>query len=200
MQYALPRFRPAQINAAGKALTAAPLGRPMTNAEFEDLVQTYVVVNNWRACHARPLGTFAVTLKNRALKIHKESLVAQRIKRLDSITRKLEIQSTMHLSQMQDIAGCRAIMPTIAHVRRLEKRYGETKDFSHEFKSCKDYIAEPKASGYRGIHLIYRFKLRDPSPYQGQQVEIQLRSKLQHVWATAVEAAGTFTNQALKSS
>jgi len=91
-------------------------------------------------------------------------------------------------------------MPTITQVRRLEQRYRGESDFSHEFKGCKDYILQPKASGYRGIHLIYRFKLRESSPYEGLQVEIQLRSKFQHVWATAVEAAGTFTNQALKSS
>ena len=38
------------------------------------------------------------------------------------------------------------------------------------------------------------------SGYNGLQVEIQLRSKLQHAWATAVETAGAIKNQALKSS
>lgn len=32
------------------------------------------------------------------------------------------------------------------------------------------------------------------------KIEIQLRTKLQHTWATAVEASDTFTKQALKSS
>jgi hypothetical protein len=35
--------------------------------------------------------------------------------------------------------------------------------------------------------------------YDGQRIEIQIRSKLQHLWATAVETAQIFTGQALKS-
>ena len=36
--------------------------------------------------------------------------------------------------------------------------------------------------------------------WNGLKVELQFRSKLQHVWATAVETVGAFTRQALKSS
>jgi hypothetical protein len=36
--------------------------------------------------------------------------------------------------------------------------------------------------------------------YNGLRIEIQLRSKLQHAWATAVETVDTFTGQALKSN
>ena len=38
------------------------------------------------------------------------------------------------------------------------------------------------------------------SPYAGLKLEIQIRTELQHKWATAVEAAETFTGQALKSN
>ena len=34
--------------------------------------------------------------------------------------------------------------------------------------------------------------------YNGQRIEIQIRSRLQHAWATAVEAIDTFANQQLK--
>ena len=36
--------------------------------------------------------------------------------------------------------------------------------------------------------------------YNGYFVEVQLRSKVQHAWATTVEIVDTFTDQALKSS
>lgn len=36
--------------------------------------------------------------------------------------------------------------------------------------------------------------------YNGLKVEIQIRTNLQHAWATAVETVGTFIRQALKSS
>jgi hypothetical protein len=63
-----------------------------------------------------------------------------------------------------------------------------------------DYINNPKESGYRSIHLIYRYKLKDTSAYNGLQLELQLRTKLEHAWATAVETVGTFLEYSLKSS
>ena len=36
--------------------------------------------------------------------------------------------------------------------------------------------------------------------WQGLQIEIQLRSRLQHQWATAVETVGTFIGDELKSN
>jgi len=64
-----------------------------------------------------------------------------------------------------------------------------------------DYIVKPKADGYRSVHLIARFRTSVPRKqiYNGQRIEIQIRSKLQHLWATAVETAQVFTGQALKS-
>ena len=112
----------------------------------------------------------------------------------------------MRLSQMQDLGGCRAVVRTIADVDRLVATYKKatTKNpkARHEFLHGKDYIAEPKADGYRSYHMIYRYrsKSRKHQPYNGFKIEIQIRSKLQHAWATAVEIVSTFTGQALKSN
>ena len=64
----------------------------------------------------------------------------------------------------------------------------------------KDYIESPKESGYRGVHLVYRYRSPRNETYNGLLIEIQLRTRLQHAWATAVETAGAFLGQALKSS
>jgi putative GTP pyrophosphokinase len=61
------------------------------------------------------------------------------------------------------------------------------------------YAAEPKSDGYRGIHLIYRYQNPNVPFYNGLHLELQLRTRLQHAWATAVETMGTFLGQALKS-
>src|SRR5215472_16883524 len=53
---------------------------------------------------------------------------------------------------------------------------------------------------YRSIHLVYKYHSDRNHTYNGLKLEIQLRSSLQHAWATAVEAVGTFTKQALKAS
>ena len=61
----------------------------------------------------------------------------------------------------------------------------------------------PKLSGYRSLHLIYRFKTDTPEKEiynrYNMLIELQFRTHLQHVWATAVEAFGAFTNQDLKA-
>jgi hypothetical protein len=49
--------------------------------------------------------------------------------------------------------------------------------------------------------LIYRYNSSSKKnrAYNGLKIEIQLRSRLQHAWATAVETVSIFTGQALKS-
>jgi hypothetical protein len=49
---------------------------------------------------------------------------------------------------------------------------------------------------------IYKYfsDKQTPSIYNGLFIEVQMRSRLQHAWATAVETVGTFLSQALKSS
>ncbi len=51
-----------------------------------------------------------------------------------------------------------------------------------------------------GYHLIYKYVSDRNRIYNDLKIEVQLRTQLQHAWATAVETVGTFTQQALKSS
>lgn len=191
--YAAPQFSIIEVNTAGRVFASFD-GSP------EEFSHAIAVIDNWRASHSYPLQSFYVTLKRRACTVHKSALTAQRIKRLESIARKLIVNKDMKLSQMQDIGGCRAILPSIAHVRELEQIYKNSK-WNHTWLAPKDYIAFPKGSGYRSVHLKYRFSGKgNKSAYDGLKIEIQLRTKLQHTWATAVEASDTFTKQALKSS
>jgi hypothetical protein len=69
------------------------------------------------------------------------------------------------------------------------------------FRDKHDYIEHPKEDGYRSIHLVYEYQSSDDrrSIYNGNRIEIQIRSHMQHVWAAAVETVDTFTKQSLKS-
>lgn len=62
-----------------------------------------------------------------------------------------------------------------------------------------NYIEQPKESGYRSIHFVYR-RVSSNNDYNGLRVELQIRTKLQHFWAMAVETAGLVTKTPLKSS
>jgi len=78
----------------------------------------------------------------------------------------------------------------------------EKSDIRHELDDIDDYILHPKKSGYRGVHLIYKYNSDKPKPsvYNGLFIEMQLRTRRQHAWATAVETVGTFLRQSLKAS
>jgi hypothetical protein len=71
----------------------------------------------------------------------------------------------------------------------------------HEIKRNDDYIAAPKPDGYRSHHLILSYSGRgDASIFDGRNIEVQVRTKLQHSWATAVESVGSFRREDLKGN
>jgi Region found in RelA / SpoT proteins len=165
----------------------------------DEYLRSVDAINNWRSSHSFPLNTFTVGVKRRAKDVDPDALVAQKIKRLSSIAAKLQRFSTMQLSQMQDIGGCRAIVATISDVHKLIAKH-KASDIRHKLVKETDYIQSPKTSGYRSIHLLYRYYSDKSHNYNSLQIEMQFRSALQHAWATAVETVGTLVNQSLKSS
>ena len=56
----------------------------------------------------------------------------------------------MQLSSMQDVGGCRAVLASIAEVRRIQRRLSKNRPPLR----VSDYIAEPRESGYRGVHVV----------------------------------------------
>ncbi len=198
MAWSFPQYTRETVNAAGVALINFA-NQSITAEAVEAFEGSLVIINNWRSSHSFPLNTFQTGLRRRSRHVDSRSLVAQRIKRLSSIQTKLERFRTMKLTQMQDIGGCRAVVENVAKVRQLAAEYRQS-DIKHKLASCDDYIQNPKKSGYRGIHLVYRYYSDRKETYNDLKIEIQIRSPLQHAWATAVETVGTFTRQALKSS
>lgn len=189
MAWAERAFTSTEVDAAGRTL----LG------DEPDTTRALRVINNWRSSHAFPLNTLQVGLRNKARQVTRRSIVAQRIKRLSSIRGKLRRYDWLTLSQMQDVGGCRAVVQTVGQVQALEHLH-MTSRMKHRLDYENDYITSPKSSGYRGIHLIYRYNSDKNEKYNGLRIEVQLRSRLQHAWATAVETVGTFLQQSLKSS
>ena len=99
---------------------------------------------------------------------------------------------------MQDIGGCRAVVRSIRAVSQLHRLYERTQ-FKHQLVHFDNYIESPRDSGYRSIHLVYRYYSDKTPVHNDLKVEMQLRTRLQHAWATAVETVGTFRQQSLKS-
>ena len=193
-------FSKSKIDSAGSILINE-------KSSAEEKEKALVILDNWRAIHRYPMHIFKKRLKMVSEKIDKDAISVQRLKRLPSTLKKLQRiysgnKPTMKLSQMQDIAGCRAVMPNIELARKLYKESYIKGDLKHKKVNEKDYITYPKEDGYRSIHLIYRYKSNKEGKkeYNGLLVEIQIRSKLQHLWATAIETVDFFTRQAIKSN
>ena len=188
-----PEFSKKQVNSAGKIL--ATDGMP----DLDAYLWALGVINNFRSIHGHPLNTFQTTLRIKGRHIDKGIIVAQRVKRLSSIELKLRRFNTMTLSQMQDVGGCRGVVGTVSDVNNLVSSYVKS-DLKHKLHTRDDYMDSPKPTGYRGVHLIYRYFSDKIDTYNSLKIEMQIRSQAQHAWATAVEIVGTFTKQALKSS
>lgn len=151
------------------------------------------ILDNWRACHIAPLKSFQRSLRRKLGKVDGDALVSQRLKRSPSILAKLKRESKMNLARMQDIGGIRAVAKNMQKVREIEAAYKKgTKVFS-VVPGGKDYINYPKTSGYRSVHMIFKCE-------SGFSIELQIRTQIQHAWATAVETMGTFLDHSLKSS
>ncbi|WP_243293645.1 RelA/SpoT domain-containing protein [Geothrix mesophila] len=192
MAYAKLEFSKGEITRAGNILRDPSSRR-------EDLWWALTVLSNFRAAHYYPINTFQATLRQKLKSIDSSALVARRLKRTPSIVAKLERESGMDLLRMQDIGGLRAVVKTLKQVRALYDNYKQT-NFLHKLSGEKDYINSPKISGYRSVHLIYRYYKNDIIDYNGLRLELQIRTKVQHAWATAVETLGTFIDHSLKSS
>jgi ppGpp synthetase/RelA/SpoT-type nucleotidyltranferase len=188
-----PRYSRSRVDKAGACYV-----NPDATQQEKDKARG--VINNWRSSHSYPLNTLQMNLRYAASQVDSEPTVAQRIKRLPSIRHKLERIHGMKLSRMQDLGGCRAVVSDVAKVTDLVDFYKGKSQMKHKLIREDLYVWEPKPSGYRGVHLVYAYNSDKKDTYNGLAIEIQLRSQLQHGWATAVETVGTFTQQALKSS
>jgi len=193
-KYPIPESSKREVNRAGEIFLD-----PAASAVHKDTA--LAIINNWRTSHNFPLNTFQMRLRKVAKAINSESLVAQRIKRLASIRLKLERFPEMKMAQIQDIGGCIAIMKHVTEVDQLVNIYKhDSRGIKHKLAREQDYILFPKPSGYRGIHLIYKYRSDKVQAYDDMRIEIQIRTLMQHAWATTVETVGTFIQQSLKSS
>lgn len=179
-----------QVRRAGNTLRN-PDASPEERAEARKLA------GQWRAAHAYPTNTWQVRVRRYVTHIP-DALVAQRMKRLPSIEAKLQRFRNSQLHKMQDLGGVRVVLPKLDDVRALEQKLLERPN-KHVLVKHSDYLTNPKNDGYRSIHLVYDYGTAKPGPWEGYSVEIQLRTKAQHLWATALETVAIFTNQKLKA-
>ena len=150
------------------------------------------IFSEWRSSHAILTRELAKTLKRKSIK---NSIISRRLKRQPSIFAKLTRYPQMQLNRMQDIGGVRIILKNQKEVYKLSeeliKLYGSNKKAMFELKKpIDDYIANPKEyDGYRSIHHVYSYSgsSKQEEFLRGMFIELQIRTKIQHIWATTLE-------------
>lgn len=172
-----------------------------------DLAEARAVLSNFRSAHAFPLNAVTVTVRQKALNVNPNAIVAQRLKRLPTILDKLKRIPTMSVTTMQDLGGCRVVFASLDEVDQLVKDLRGAPRARNRVVRVYDYLRHdpenehsgPKSSGYRGMHLAYEYRA-SKKEYEGLRIELQVRTQLQHAWATAVETMDLFSGSELKYS
>ena len=190
--FRVQRYSKRQVKEAG-AIIAAWNPYPYS----DEVGDAFRLAHEWRDAHVVPMRAARKELKELARRAKVRGQTAARLKRFQSIRHKLR-RRPLSLYQMQDIAGARIIVETIEDVDAVAARY-RAQQSQHEYIDEDDYITAPKVGGYRSVHFVLKYA-GDEELTGGNRltVEVQVRTRLQHAWATAVEAVGTVRNEQLK--
>lgn len=110
------------------------------------LQEAFLVVNDYRESFQGPLKKVTVGVRQFVERESDRVIVGQRLKKMPAILNKLD-RLTTRLTQMEDIGGCRAILPGGAvEVQAVGARICRNWDVVME----NDYACKPKSTGYRG--------------------------------------------------
>lgn len=158
------------------------------------------VLQEWRDCHAYVLNTFQQTLR-RWIR-NRPYVLVQRLKRLNTVKDKLRTGRATDVATMNDLAGCRLIFPSVPELISYRDEFHSKSRAEHHYLSGGkfNYLGSPKATGYRGMHDVFRYNVQEPpgEAWNGLRVEIQYRTQAQHAWATAVEISDLIDGERVK--
>ena len=113
--------------------------------------------------------------------------IKTRIKESDSIVKKLrrygyETSIENMVKYVNDIAGVRIICSFTSDIYRLAEMIGNQSDL--KVLSIKDYIKNPKESGYKSYHMLGSVPIFLSDSVVDTKVEIQIRTIAMDFWAS----------------
>lgn len=166
------------------------LGQAIRSENGEVSQDNLVALEKYRASFKAAIFDVFTLLNDVSSSIRHDSITTYRIKRIESIIKKLRRFEEMQLDRMGDIAGCRCILNSDEKVYKL---LNIIKDNFNVKGDIRDYKLKPQKDGYRSIHLYVT-----PKSDIKKTVEIQLRTKKDHNWATLVEILDLLYDKSLK--
>lgn len=111
--------------------------------------------------------------------------VTGRVKRISSILEKAQrkqIELDDIENKLDDIAGVRIICRFVEDIDKVVEILRKRSDM--KIVQEKDYIRNPKKSGYRSYHLIIEYEVQSLSGPRTIKAEIQVRTLAMNFWST----------------
>lgn len=196
-EFPTPRYSGKQVRKAGEVIVSPMPWVSDDDERSNEYRNAFKIAYDWRASHAFPMRKIRQEMRSKIQVLRARGVTAARLKRMSSIRKKLQ-RIDANLVQIQDIGGCRAVVESQATLDALLTYFRTTT--IHKLKLDRSYVEKPRASGYRSHHLVLDFipENDDEEVYRNRHIEIQLRTRIQHSWATAVEAIGLHRNEDMK--
>ena len=113
--------------------------------------------------------------------------IKSRVKSLDSIMRKLKkLQLPITIESVEenlkDVAGVRVVCSFVDDIYKIADSFLAQEDVT--LIERKDYIQNPKPSGYRSLHLIVKTPVYTENGKKDMFVEVQMRTIAMDFWSS----------------
>ena len=163
---------------------------------MEDAIKNYEDVDSWKTimflynAGLKEVGTKLEILNDEFQHVHQYNPIEHiktRIKSPESIVHKLKrygLDTSVEnmVKHINDIAGVRLICSFTSDIYRLADMIGNQSDL--KVLSIKDYIKNPKESGYKSYHMIVAVPVYLSDSVVQTKVEIQIRTIAMDFWAS----------------
>ena len=163
---------------------------------MQDAIKYYEDVDSWKTvmflynAALKEVVTKLEILNDEFQHVHKYNPIEHiktRIKTPESIVKKLKkygYESSIEnmVKYVNDIAGVRLICSFTSDIYRLAGMIGNQSDL--KVLSIKDYIKNPKSSGYKSYHMLVAVPIYLSDSVVETKVEIQIRTIAMDFWAS----------------
>lgn len=155
-----------------------------------DDINSWEEVNLIYSSALKEIGTKLEILNDEFQHVHQYNPIEHiksRLKKPESIVKKLkkhDYESTIEnmVKYVNDIAGIRVICSFTSDIYRIAEMIINQSDI--KVLSVKDYIMNPKPSGYKSYHLIVTVPIYLSDKNVDAKVEIQIRTVAMDFWAS----------------
>ena len=161
--------------------------------QVEAALKSYEDVDSWKTiiflynAALKEVGTKLEILNQHVHQYNPIEHIKTRIKTPESIVKKLrryghETSIENMVRYINDIAGVRLICSFTSDIYRLAEMIGNQSDL--KVLSIKDYIKNPKESGYKSYHMLVSVPIFLSDSVVDTKVEIQIRTIAMDFWAS----------------